>query len=339
MPTPINLDVTAETIAQLQKNGLINNKGIMEVVTRSKNKKFKTFYKVTLNNMKQPEALSKAEEAIALLNKNNQIGLQNAKMLGNIATLSKFSLVLNGLNLFATAAGFAIMYAKLNKMSRQIADLEALYRKREDITTSYEINKVISDHSDMLDARRRQKYYSEEKMRKLVSDEYNALDMLIKIFTGNVSGDQETMLFLMYSMASMLATSLEYYDEQYYFANKDAIGSGDKWHLDHDKWMSIFDTMVSDQFIKKIQDHGMFDIGLNTLETDCFYKSCRGQIKSLKQDVADNQKLIITIDDPDVFAAITAAISEDAKNEIEKALADVGADSKAYTKSVLAAVA
>ena len=59
----------------------------------------------------------------------------------------------------------------------------------------------------------------------------------------------------------------------------------------------------------------------------------------LRQDVADNQKLIATIDDPEVFGAIITAISKDAKNEIEKALTDVGADTKAYTKSILTAVA
>ena len=332
------LELPAEVIAKLQQNGLIKN-GVMEAFNRGKHNRYKTFFKLVVNTAKKPEAQTQAAEVVALLKQNTQIGTQSIEMLGNITKLSQFTLVLSGLNLFATTAGFIVMNEKLKKISGKIDEVIRIYKEAEDIHTTFEMNKVLSAHSDMLDHRKTQNYYSEEQMRKLVAEEYNMLDMLINIFTKDMSNDKETIVLSLLSLASMLSASLKYFDEIYYFKNKDSITYGDFWHLDHDNWTSSFDKMLSKELVEKIQDYGLFDLGLNTEENDCFYKNYRYQVKSLKQDVKDNQLIITSLDDRELFNSYTAKSSESFKNEIESALKEVGADKKYYEKAILAAAA
>lgn len=320
-------------------NRFLNEKGIMEIAIRNKNKRFKTFQKIALDKLQQPEAKEKVMEAVQLLHKNNQLTEKNFKMLGNIAKLNKFNLVLSGLNLCATCVGFAIMYAKLDKMSAQINKVIELSKDIEGVHAHYEFKKILSEHSNMLDCRKTQNYYSEEKMRSLVAREYDVLELLTDVFLKDISNDQETLIYSILSLSSMLAVSLKYFDETYYFKNKEAIGDGDIWHLDHDKWVSVFDKMSSPDFIERIQDYGFFDMGLNTIENDCFYKSFYDQIRELKQEIEDNQTLIITVDDATILKTIVEQSTESIKNEIEAVLKEVGIDADICDEAIKVAVA
>ena len=329
--------LTVNTLEELYQ--FLNEKGVMEIAIRGNHKRFKNFQKIAINNLKKPEAAEQLGKAMTLLNQNNQIATQSLQMLGNITKLSQLTMVLSGANLFATAAGFAIMNAKLNKMSDKIDEVIKMYKDAEDIHTTFEVNNVVSEHSNMLDCRKKQNNYSEEKMRKLVADEYNVLDMLMNIFSKDMSNNPEVVVFTMLSMASMLAVSMKYFDEVYYFNNKEAITSGDIWHLDHDKWMATYDKLAGTEFVEMIQDYGLFGLGLNTIENDCFYKNYKEQVISLKQDIVDNQTLIESIDDAELFMSVSSMTSESAKEEIEKALKEAGEDPKQYEDEIHAAVA
>lgn len=297
----------------------LNEKGIMEIALRGKNKKFAQFQKVVLNNASQSSASEQIKNAINILNKNNQLGEQILKQLGNLAKLNKFSLIMSGLNLCATCVGFAIMSAKLDKMSGEINKVLNAVKDNQSIQTNYEIKKIISEHKNMLDCRKKKSNYTEDQMRQLVADEYNALNMLIETFLKNASNDSETLVFSIYSLASMLAVSIKYFDEIYYFNNKEKIDDGDIWHSEHIDWMKTFDLLLSKQFIKKIQDFGFFELELNTNENDYYYISLCDQILSLKQEVEDNQELLMAIDDKDAFKSFIEFSKADIKNSIEKA--------------------
>ena len=329
--------ININTIEELRQ--FLNEKGVIEIAIRNKNKRFKTFQKIALDKLQQPEAKAKVEEAIALLNKNNQLADKSIKAINGVAKLNKFNLILSGLNLCATYVGFAIMYAKLDKMSAQINEVVALHKDTEGVHVTYEFNKILSEHSNMLDCRKTQNYYSVEQMRALVAQEYDVLELLTDVFLTDISSNQETLIFSMLSLASMLAVSLKYFDETYYFKNKEAIGDGDVWHLDHDKWMSIFDKMSSPDFIEKIQDYGFFDMGLSTVENDCFYISFYDQVKSLKQEIEDNQTLIISVNDPEIFKIISEQTVNEIRNEIEKAFSAADADIGLCEEALRVAVA
>ena len=329
--------INISTIEELYQ--FLNEKGLLEIALRGKNKKFRAFQKVALNNLQQPEAAGKAQEVVALLNKNNQILAHNLQVIGNISKLSQLAMVLSGLNLFTTVIGFAIMNKKLNRISGQIEEAIKVYKDAEDIHTTFTVNDVLSNHANMLDCRKKQKYYTEDQMWKLVAEEYNVLDMLMNIFNKNMSNNPDVIVFTMLSMASMLATSLKYFDEIYYFNNKESIGDGDIWHIDHDKWVLLFEKLSSPEFIDKIQDYGYFGLKLNTTENDCFYKSYRDQIKSLKQEVLDNQTLITALDDPELIGTFNMRLNEAVKAEIEEAIKDVGADPSQFKRALSIAAA
>ena len=107
-----------ETIEQLQP--FINNDNIMEIVMRGRNSKFKAFQKVVLNGIEQSEAKKTAEKIINLVAQNNNVLQNNLQLIQSVAKLQNLSLILNGLTLATTAAGFAILYEKLDRISVDI---------------------------------------------------------------------------------------------------------------------------------------------------------------------------------------------------------------------------
>lgn len=301
-----------------------DNNGLVEIVMRDKRKKFKVFEKIALDNLRDQELGEKVNKAIGLLNANNQLIEKNAKLLNDIAKLNTFNLALEGLNLCATCAGFAIMYAKLDKMSSQIADVVAVIQKSESAHMDYEFKKVLSEHSNMLDCRKKKSNYSEEKMRELVDAEYNVLNLLMNVFLEKTSYNREELLFSILSLAQMLSVSICYFDEEYYFNNKEAIGEADVWHLSHDSWVEKLSELTEPAFIKALQDYGIFELGLNTIENDCFIVSFYDQIMSSKEDIEDNQELIVTLDNIESLRNLKEEARNEVRLEIEHALEDAG---------------
>lgn len=224
-------------------------------------------------------------------------------------------------------AGFAIMYGKLEEISKQVVEMVELYKESQGIQVNFELRKILSEHSDMLDCRKKQKPYTEEKMRKLVDGEYNVLELLIETFLADISSDREELLHSILSLASMLSASVKFFDEIYYFENKEALDNGEQWyisrekwwHISHNKWISVFDRLSSEEFIKKVQDFGFFEKRLNTVENDYLYIGVYDQVRSLKQDIEDNQNLIIVLDDRELFRRCLAMVKENVQIEIENA--------------------
>lgn len=313
--------IVVKTIEELSKYH--NGSGVIEVVLRDKQKKYVAFQKLILKNISENESKNTALKVIEQLNKHSNLAKKSFKLINNLAKMQQLSLILGSLNLCATCIGFAIMYAKLDKISGQINQLMNVVKQEHEIQTDYEFKKVLSEHANMLDCRKTRKYYTEEQMRKLVDDEYNVLCMLIEVFTKDLSTEPEGLIFSIYSLASMLSVSLRYFDELYYFNNKEAIADGDVWHSSHSNWMSVFDKLTSPEFIKKIQDHGIFDLNLSTEETDIYYISLYDQARSMVEDVSDNQKLIQLLDNQEVLAEVQASINQSLVDEIEKTINEV----------------
>ena len=234
--------VVIETLEQLK--AFLNEKGVMEIAVRNQNKRFKAFQKVMINNLPETQEKELAQKVIHALNKSTLLNERNLNLLGNVAKLQQIGILLNGLNLCATCAGFAIMYAKLDAMSseinQQLYQLQKTVKQTQDIQNDYEFNKVLAEHTDMLDSQRKQQPYSEGKMRELVDREYNVLMLLISSFQKDISGDRSALIFSIFSMLAMFTVSLRSFDELYYFNNRQALGEKDAWHLAHDKCIRHF---------------------------------------------------------------------------------------------------
>lgn len=302
-----------------QLKQFLNKDGILEIAMREKNKKFSAFQKLVINNAPETEAKELLNKAIVAMNKNNALAEKSMAMMKNVTKLQQLNLIFGALNLCATCVGFAIMFKKLDKMSGQINRVIGTVKQGQDINANYEFHKVLSEHANMLDARKTQKYYTEEQMRQLVDDEYNVLNMLTEGFMKDYTDDRENLIVSIYSMASMLTVSLRYFDELYYLNNKEAIGDGDVWHSSHDNWTGVFKKLASDEFVEKIQDHGVFDLGLSMFEADVYYLNIYDQVKEMEETVADNQQLVMELGSAEMMSAFETYVNQDVAGEIQNA--------------------
>ena len=314
-------------------------KGVVELVLRGNNKQIRAIQKVAINQVQNKEAAQLVNQAFQAIHKNSQLTNNVLQSLRNVTVLQNLTLALNCLNLVATCAGFAILYAKLDKMSEEIAQqiqhLHQTIKQGHDIQTGYEFNKVLSSYTDMLDARRRQNPYSEEKMRELVDQLYNVLQLLIAVFKKEIATDKSSIILSIFSLLSMLTMSLRFYDELYYFNNKAKLNSGSVWHSAHDRWMGVYHVLQSGWFLERLQDYAFLESDMTTVEMDIYCAELMEEVSSQKEVVEDNQALILALDDQQTFQTInqvnTDGLKEGIASIIEETLhQDSDASCQAY---------
>ena len=314
MSEPIVISTIEEFKAFIEKNN------ITELVSRDAKKKFKTFYKFAFNELQQSEKKEVAEKVLDAVKNNSDLLKNTVGKLDNIAKLQNVGLVLNGMNLCATCAGFAIMYKKLDDMSatieQQIGELKQILEKTNDVQLNFKFNDVLEDHSDMLDCRKKGKPYSEEKMRKLVSREIVLLKYLIDVLNKDIASNKESLIFSILSVASMLSASLQFFDEVYYFNNRDV-------HSSHSHWMEVYSDLASDVVTEKIQECGFLDMELSTTLTDELYLSFKEQALDFKRAVEDNLKLLQLVGDEENLKAFNEFSNEAIRAELERAFKEV----------------
>lgn len=302
-----------------QLSEFVNDKNIIEIAIRNKNKKFKAFQKIAIDelgyNKEQQKAMSKV---INRLNQNYKTNVKNMELLNNVAKLNQLNLLMNGLNLCVTCAGFAIVCHKIDSISDKIDKVLSVVKTAKDLQIDYEFKKCVSEHTIMLDHRKTQDYFSLDEMEKLVAKEHDVLEMIVNHFMSNVINDKGILLYSIMTLASMLSVSLRYYDEMYYLDHKDKINGSEIWHTLHDKWISIFDKIASDEFIKVVQDYGFLELNLTTSGCDAFYINVKDNSLSYKQDVIDNQKLLTVFGDKEVYDSFTRNSDNEVKKTIEE---------------------
>ena len=320
--------VVIETLEQLK--AFLNEKGVMEIVVRNQKKRFKAFQKVMISNLPETQEKELTQKVIHALNKNTLLKERNLKLLSNVAKLEKIGMLLNGLNLCATCVGFSMMFEKLDAMSseinQQLCQLQKTVKQTQDIQNGFEFNKVLAEHTDMLDSQRKQQPYSEEKMRELVDREYNVLMLQIDSFQKDISGDRGALIFSIFSMLAMFTVSLRNFDELYYFNNRQMLGEKDAWHLAHEKWMGVYDTLSSKWVAEKLQDYGVFEKELSTSDVDIYYISLLDQVADLRSEIEDNQALIVAMGDVELFRQFKEMSAKEVADSIESAYREAGRD-------------
>lgn len=312
MPTIIN------SIEQLMQ--FLNDKGVLEIAQRRKDQKFKQFQNVIID----PSLLNRAQEQIQneikkALNINNDLIKSSLSKINAVTCLSSVGIILEAVNLCATCAGFIIMFEKLKKISGKVDALVNTVKSSNQIQTNFELNKILSEHANMLDSRKTKNDYSEEKMRILVDDEFNVLKMLIDTFLLETTNERNNLVLSIYSLASMLTVSIMYFDELYYYNNKDRISNGEYWHSSHNRWMSELDRLSSAEFISKIQDFGFLELNLSTFENDEYYICLLKQARDFIQEINDNQSLIQAFDSDMDFKNYNEITNQTLKDEINEA--------------------
>ena len=301
-----------------------NSEEITGIITRIANKQFESVQKAILEeiNQGQGQISEILKNLFQMINKNNKVCMESFVQLSNLKDIDEFEMILNGLNLCATVSGFAIMYDKLNKMSNQINKVLSTIKQVQETHSHYEFKKVLSTHCDMLDHRKTKKYHTEEQMRELVDGEYNVLCMLIEVFEKGNFEDVETLLYSIISLSAMLAVSLKYFDEIYYFNNKDLIKGDDIWHSTHDSWVKVYDELISKNVVEKFQDFCMFELSMNTYDCDLFCNNIINTFKEAKESIVDNQDLLIAFDNDELLNSFKEINNNEIKNAIEDLLND-----------------
>ena len=316
--------VVVNAIEQLRP--FLNDNNVLEIVIRGKHKRINSFQKVTLSDLPQVEDKALFEKAVHVLNRNNSLNERNIKLIADVAKVEKIGVLFNGLNLCATCAGFAILYKKLDSMSeeieRQIAQLQNFIKQGNDVQTGYEFNKVLSKYTDMLDCRRKQQPYSEEKMRELVDQEYDVFMLLVSVYQKEISANKKDLIISIFSLLSMLTASLMYFDEIYYENNHEVLKNENVWHASHDKWMGAYSILREKWFVEKLQDYGVFESNLTMLGVDVFCTALLDQAASDQQDVEDNQDLILALGDIGLLHSMHEMMTKDIKDTIWKAFED-----------------
>ena len=235
------------------------------------------------------------------LNKNFEVNVKNMQLLNSVAQLNQLNLLMNGLNLCATGIGFVIINEKINGISKKIDEVLSVVKMSKDLQLDYEFKQCVSEHSIMLNSRKLQSYFSLDKMEKLVTKEYDVLEMIVHHFMSDVVNDKEVLLYSIMTLVSMLSVSLRYYDEMCFLEYKDKYDDSEIWHLLHDHWITIFDKLSSNEFIKHVQDYGFFELELTTSECDAFYINVKDSVLSYKQDIIDNQELLTIFRNKEIY--------------------------------------
>ncbi|MGL5978736.1 MAG: hypothetical protein ACRCZJ_07070 [Erysipelotrichaceae bacterium] len=282
--------INITTIEQLKQ--FLNDSGIAEIAIRGAKSKFKQFQKISLEQLVDSNNQEIGKQVLNAIGKNTALLQKNALQLNKLANMQHIAIGLNGLSLCATAAGFAVMYYKLDKISNQIGDVLGAVKQGQEINANYEFKKVLSTHADMLDYRKTQRYYSEQQMRELVDAEYNVLSMLIEVYMKGVCEDTETILESIFALASMLSVSIVYFDELYYTNNSENIVGDDIWHASHKNWMKVFDVLTSKEFVEILQDYTYLEAGLSCQECDYYCVEAISILKDAKSNVYDNQYIL-----------------------------------------------
>lgn len=322
----MNKTVTITTLEELQK--FLNDNGVLELAQRRKDKKFKAFQNVVIDTSKEKEQ-QLAQKALKRIGKGVNLDERGLNMLANVAKVQNINLILNGLNLCATGIGFAFLFKKLDsesdKITRQINQLQSIVKKTQDLHNEAMFNIVLAEHMDMLDCQRKQQPYSEAQMRKLVDMEHIVLCLLISSFQKGISEDNNATILAIFSLLAMFTVSLRTLDELYYFNNYEVLGEN-AWHISHDRWMEVYNTLTEQWFIEKLQDHGTFETSLSTAEVDAYYISLMDQVKDCRSEIRDNQTLIAAIGDRDLFQQYKELSTKEVVDTIEAAYKEAGKD-------------
>lgn len=93
--------------------------------------------------------------------------------------------------------------------------------------------------------------------------------------------------------------------------------------------MGVYKTLSEDWVIEKLQDYGMFETTLNTLGVDVFYKGLLDQVREERENVVDNQALILALGDIELLHTLQDNTDREVKETIREAFENAGAESDA----------
>ena len=234
----------------------------------------------------------------------------------------------NAADLCVTVVGFVIIQNKLNSISYKIDTVLENQRKLHSMNNAYKYDGVLSDYSDMLDGIKTGKEYSEEEYRNLVDAEYNVLKLLYESYIGNLSSNEGDLLLSIITLSAMLSNTIVHFDRIYYFNHKDDIKAGSKWHNSHDKWITIYDLLMSKEFSNKLYDYAFIQENRSQYDSELFKNGVFEKIQFSRDAIVRTQEIIVKTDDIIRYKKYNELMDQFIRDDIDSALSSLSEEEK-----------
>ena len=289
------------------------------VVRNEKNKRFKEMFQVVYNKQNADEIRKTLENVLREFNKVDQAVIEQQDMLEHMNEglqlankLELFNAVVGVVNVGVSIAGFIIIANKMNEISAQISEVLNTVKNAHEDETMYKFDKVIEQHQYMLSCMNDGTTYSESKFIDLIGEEKAILNLLRKAFINNTCASRESVLQATLCMASMLASSIVYFDNQYYYNHKSSAG----FYPFESNWILAFQLLREDDFIESLQDYFFLDLHRNQYETDLLTCSVLDHLNECEHAIKLEKSIVTELKSLEEYKEVKRIIAEKVNQDL-----------------------
>lgn len=289
------------------------------VVRNEKNKRFKEMFQVVYNKQNADEIRKTLENVLREFNKVDQAVIEQQDMLEHMNEglqlankLELFNAVVGVVNVGVSIAGFIIIANKMNEISAQISEVLNTVKNAHEDETMYKFDKVIEQHQYMLSCMNDGATYSESKFIDLIGEEKAILNLLRKAFINNTCASRESVLQATLCMASMLASSIVYFDNQYYYNHKSSAG----FYPFESNWILAFQLLREDDFIESLQDYFFLDLHRTQYETDLLTCSVLDHLNECEHAIKLEKSIVTELKSLEEYKEVKRIIAEKVNQDL-----------------------
>ena len=289
------------------------------VVRNEKNKRFKEMFQVVYNKQNADEIRKTLENVLREFNKVDQAVIEQQDMLEHMNEglqlankLELFNAVVGVVNVGVSIAGFIIIANKMNEISAQISEVLNTVKNAHEDETMYKFDKVIEQHQYMLSCMNDGTTYSESKFIDLIGEEKAILNLLRKAFINNTCASRESVLQATLCMASMLASSIVYFDNQYYYNHKSSAG----FYPFESNWILAFQLLREDDFIESLQDYFFLDLHRTQYETDLLTCSVLDHLNECEHAIKLEKSIVTELKSLEEYKEVKRIIAEKVNQDL-----------------------
>ena len=289
------------------------------VVRNEKNKRFKEMFQVVYNKQNADEIRKTLENVLREFNKVDQAVIEQQDMLEHMNEglqlankLELFNAVVGVVNVGVSIAGFIIIANKMNEISAQISEVLNTVKNAHEDETMYKFDKVIEQHQYMLSCMNDGTTYSESKFIDLIGEEKATLNLLRKAFINNTCASRESVLQATLCMASMLASSIVYFDNQYYYNHKSSAG----FYPFESNWILAFQLLREDDFIESLQDYFFLDLHRTQYETDLLTCSVLDHLNECEHAIKLEKSIVTELKSLEEYKEVKRIIAEKVNQDL-----------------------
>ena len=289
------------------------------VVRNEKNKRFKEMFQVVYNKQNADEIRKTLENVLREFNKVDQAVIEQQDMLEHMNEglqlankLELFNAVVGVVNVEVSIAGFIIIANKMNEISAQISEVLNTVKNAHEDETMYKFDKVIEQHQYMLSCMNDGTTYSESKFIDLIGEEKAILNLLRKAFINNTCASRESVLQATLCMASMLASSIVYFDNQYYYNHKSSAG----FYPFESNWILAFQLLREDDFIESLQDYFFLDLHRTQYETDLLTCSVLDHLNECEHAIKLEKSIVTELKSLEEYKEVKRIIAEKVNQDL-----------------------